>query len=238
MKTLIALITTGLLVMSGCRQDSKNKTVQDSPQEVVSPTTSTAESAAVGGADVNVWILNAPSKIPAKGQDVSEIMGQLQTSDTSEVAELQSVSAANDNTNQGKAKAGYMQSGFVLNITTGGNTTPTVTGGAATGTTSATQYPSQASAQNPVQEVKPSTSIPIAVGMPGSMQDQQSTATAEGDSTATKTSENRLDYMENKIKAMADNMGQIMEGLNKLAPSIFSDQLPVPIPESQPAPTP
>lgn len=192
-----------MLAGSGCGQKAWNPFAQKSDQAA---NTSTDQDTATQGSQVYVYVVNAPGKdgLPQPGEfqagtDDAEVATGATTDGVANEAGGNAVTSA---------KAGYVQAGLTINITTGG-TAPSVTGSA---TGSAAQTPTGTATQTPTQHVDPrlSTSIPIAVAQPGSMIDQQATAATEG-STAnpTKTSSNDLRYAE--LKAQADQQAQMLK---------------------------
>lgn len=200
----------GLLLLGGCvlSMGCAQNTETPSRQENVTPT-STAQDTATLGSTINLNIYNTEEGGRMLGRPTSRpAVDGLR-------AEAGSIESGN---------AGYIVLAHVT-ITTGG-TTPNVTG-SATGTGTATQNPGVNARQDPRTDL--TASIPIAVAMPGGMNDQQATATGrEGTTSGTaKTSENELRYAQLNTTAAA--LGQALEALK----AILAEKT-APAPTSQP----
>ncbi|MFH1417282.1 MAG: hypothetical protein ABII12_03230 [Planctomycetota bacterium] len=195
--TCFAIVT--FICLAGCGQQTAAPVDQDTGQKTVVPT-KTDQDQATQGSQVYLWIVNAP------GRGALPSPGMLNVKADDGVSQLiDKVTTADGATIEG-TDAGYAQAGFTVNITTGG-TTPNVTG-----TTSAesgvTQSPAAYPTANPVQEIKPSVSVPIGVAMPGGIADVQGTATGEGTSTSSKTSENDMRWA--KVEAALDKLDTLL----------------------------
>lgn len=213
-----ACIFAGLMLAGGCAQNNETPVTQTAGQ--TTPTT-TDQDAATQGSQVYVYVVNAPGKdgLPQPG-DFQSTTG-LGAAILAEAGTQVSSDGAGNST--AGAKAGYVQSGLTINVTTGG-TTPSLTGST---TGSATQTPTASPASSPTQHIDPriSASVPIAVAQPGGMIDQQATAATEGSTASpTKTSENELRWQ--RIEAAADQLEKIAPLLQKF----FETQTP----ETQP----
>ncbi len=193
---------------TGCAQNTEVPVVQETGQDLLSPT-STDQDAATQGSQVNVWVINAPARgslpvtVPVDLGAEDGISNLVEQVKTAEGADIQGTDA------------GYAQSAITINVTTGG-TTPSQAG-TTTATASASQTPSAYPTVSPVQEVRPETSasVPIGIALPGGMVDQQSVATGRGQTAGTeKTSENELRWI--KLEAMADRLEQLLPLLERL----------------------
>lgn len=236
--TCIALIAVAVfaLLFTGCAQDSDQKVKTDNVQSTPTPV-ATDQSAATQGSTVNVWVVNAPGKstLPNTGGI------DLGTGDGSSLAGLGTCDLENGtnsaNANSiATAKAGYQQSGITVNVTTGG-TAPSLTG-SATGAPNVGLTSNANTTQNPELRARGevSAAMPIAVAMPGGMNDQQATATGRGTTSGTsKTSENELTYTQ--FKGQVDQLAKALETLKQLQaanPAVQSGTLPVPANEVLP----
>ncbi len=219
LKLCALMLAIAPILLFGCAQNNETPVNQNAGQ--VTPTV-TDQDAATQGTQVYLYVINAPGKdgVPSPGDfQASTGLGAAIAAEAGS-----EVTSGNAGNSVAGAKAGYVQAGFTVNITTG-NTTPGLTGST---TGSAAQTPTASPTASPTQHVDPriSASVPVAVAMPGGMNDQQATAATEGSTASpTKTSENELRWQ--RIEAAAAQ-------LEKLAP-LLEQMFGQPVPTTQPA---
>lgn len=202
MKTVMKYLALSLLLPVGCAQNNRQPLELFGPSQTT-PTTTTQETAGQGS-QVYVWIINGGAEAPTPGAMASA------------GAALASISGGRSDASGNRADGvtgQAVQSGVTLNITTGGTTqTPT---GSTTGSASGTQTAAQTATQTPTQTVRPeiSASVPIGVGMPGSIVDQQATSALRGEAGGEKKSANQLTWQQIEA-AMQDPA--VREGILRL----------------------
>ncbi len=210
---LITLAALAALAM-GCAQDTTATAAQPTRQ-VQAPY---ADQAAQGSkSDVRVYIINAPAgnSLPdgetATLLDLGDPNGRIAA--VKETTSAETGSAVKD------TRAGYVQSGFTLNIHTGGSST----GAQATGATgSQASTPGASITQSPNQEPRANVTTPIAVGLPGSAPQATGTGALEG-GTATTTADQQAELRTAMIKAA----GGDPTALRNLFEQLFGETLPV-----------
>ncbi len=210
---VLALLCVLPLMLAGCNQDTRNPQDMRAGQYAGSATN---QDAATQGSQVYTYIINAPGRgspygVGASGVDMAGLLAGTDGGGEA-VGDLASTGAGNGVTGP---KAGYLQGGITLNITTGG-TAPSLTG---TTTGSATQTPTQTSTQYPHQEVRPETALSANAGLaPGGIVDQNATAANRGNADGSgKTSTNTLTV--SQIKAAMDQLSKLSsEQLDALLP--------------------
>lgn len=195
-----------LLMCFGCAQNTETP----SRQENVTPT-STAQDTATAGSTITLNISNTGQEgrllgKPASRPAVDGLRG--------DAGSLES------------GNAGYIVIATV-NITTGG-TTPNVTG-SATGTGTATQNPGVNARQDPRTDL--TASIPIAVAMPGGMNDQQATATGRGGTTSGTEKDSANDLRWAQVTAAQNALAQAVDAIQRI---LTTQQQSDPTPASQP----
>lgn len=192
------------LVLAGCDQQVRAPQQDRADQRVTTPAKTDQDAATQGTYYVNNWYFGT--------RPGDAVMGDGGKLPFRHVTSQPAGGMLNSDTNAGWS---FQNNTFTITTTTGG-TTPTLTG-TATATGTGTQTAS------PVQTVSPelrargelTTAIPIAVGMPGSIQDQQATATGRGqtnntDKTSTPTATTYT------LKAAADQLGSLVGLLSQL----------------------
>lgn len=196
-------------LFGGCAQNTEAPVEQATDQTTAAPASNQQEQA-TQGSQVYVWIENAPgSRSPSPGATV------LDAGDGFRATAMRSANTAGGN-EIADARAGYLQSGITVHITTGG-TTPSATGtstASATGTQTASAAPNQTANQEP----RASVSIPISTGVGGSAPSANaSSATDGGQSEATQT--NQQTAMQQQIRAMAERLAELESLLHALRPA-------------------
>lgn len=189
-------------LLFGCAQNNRQPLELFGPRQTT-PTTTTQETAGQGS-QVYVWIINGGADAPVPGA-ATQVGGAIAS-----IAGGRSDAAGS---RADSVTGQSVQSGVTLNITTGGTTqTPT---GSTTGSATGTQTAAQTATQTPTQTVRPeiSASVPIGVGMPGSIVDQQATSALRGEAGGEKSSAHQLTWQQLEA-AMQDPA--VREGILRL----------------------
>jgi len=211
-----ALITLAVFaaLAAGCAQDTTATSAQPTRQ-IQAPV---ADQAAQGSkSDVRVYIVNAPggNSLPDDGNGALLDLANPENAVASigETSSTETGSAVKD------TRAGYVQSGFTLNIHTGGSST----GAQATGATgSQASTPGASISQSPNQEPRANVTTPIAVGLPGSAPQATGTGALEGGS-ATTTADQQAQLRTALIKAASGDLSALQTVFQQL----FGETLPV-----------
>lgn len=196
---LLSLVGACVLTpTSGCGQ--KSAQIQDQPSDQRNETSNKQDQAAQGNIYVNVLNGTGTSGGGGAGPGGSDGVSALIN---------EAVASAGGSNSSGGQRATYAQSGFTINVTTGGVSpalTGTNTGGAAT------QTPTNTGTHTPTQHVQPETSasVPISVALPGGNNSTQSNAVGRG-ASGEQTKQDTLDQTTTTtiLKAQADKIGQL-----------------------------
>lgn len=209
-----------LLALGGCAQSNDQASDQVAPQRTAASPVSTQQQEQMAPKRIFVQVVQHPERPEKLNED-----------GVSEDAKGAAIPGLSDQREcPGDDHRTYAIGAITVNITEGGAQTPSLGGGGATGTATGTQSAAQTPSQYPTQHIQPETSasVPIAVGMPGSSQSQQSTATgpgANGDLNPSQTNSNPANYT--SVRVPNDQLAKVLELLGKPGAS--------PSPATQPA---
>lgn len=155
---LAAAVTIGLMLATGCAQNTEAGIRQTTPQQSGAPTSSEQAAPTLGSdVTVRVSVINAPGSSTTAG---GEGEGDPIAAAIEGLATTQGAGAAGAS----RLGAGYAQAGVhvPIHIVTGG-TSPAQTGSASSSATAA-QSPSGSTQANPTQDIRPNVPITISLG--------------------------------------------------------------------------
>lgn len=215
----IAVLAAFAVLAVGCQNQAQTAQPTVAPQQTSTPQDTTAKTEQKSQTPTKISIRvdpwNGPSSDVAAMRDHRR--GSVATSQPAERKVKADIAKGTGEVSGEDAR--YVQNVLVwIDTSASGSTGGTATG-SSTGsqTTSPSQHVSPAQTATTEQRVKPefTSSVPIAVGMPGSIQDQQSTAVSRGStSTAEKTSTPTATTV--TVKALSEQLASIIQAAQSL----------------------